>query len=169
VSDLDDEIRTMRAASAKRAVLAQLDAYAIASDPQAPEQSFGETGVVPPIDLTPLTGAVARLQQSAAACDALLANATPAQMAQASSIDALLRSAEQALLDPNGLPQRPWRRNEITAPGRYTGYAPKTLPYAREAVEARDWDAARVGVLTIAAAIDRYTAAVDRIRAALAT
>jgi N-acetylated-alpha-linked acidic dipeptidase len=168
ISDLDDEIRAMRAASAKRAVLAKLNAYAIASDPQRPEQSFGETGVVPPIDLTPLTDADARLRHSAATCDALLANASPAQIAQAASIDALLRSAEQALLDPSGLPNRPWRRNEITAPGRYTGYAPKTLPYAREAVEARDWDAAHAGVLTIAAAIDRYTAAVDRISTALA-
>jgi N-acetylated-alpha-linked acidic dipeptidase len=72
------------------------------------------------------------------------------------------------LLDPNGLPQRQWRRNEITAPGRYTGYAPKTLPAAREAIEARDWDAAHAGIVTITAAIDRYTAAVDRITAALA-
>jgi len=169
VTDLDDEITKMRADAAKRAVLTQLDAYRIASNPDQPEQSFGETGVVPPIDLTPLTGALARLQKSAAACDALLDRATPAQIAQAASIDALVRSTERALLDPNGLPGRPWRRNEITAPGRYTGYAPKTLPYAREAVEARDWDAARTGVATIAAAIDRYTAAVDRVSAALAS
>jgi N-acetylated-alpha-linked acidic dipeptidase len=167
VADLDDEITAMRTDSAKRALLTQLNAYAIASDPQAPEQSFGGTGVVPPFDLTPLTAAVARLQRSAAACDALLAVATSAQLTQAATLDELIRSTERALLDPNGLPQRPWRRNEITAPGRYTGYAPKTLPYAREAVEARDWDAARSGVTTIAAAIDRYTAAVDQITAAL--
>jgi N-acetylated-alpha-linked acidic dipeptidase len=167
VTDLDDEIRTLRDASAKRALLTQLNAYTIASNPDAPEQSFGETGVVPPVDLSPLTDAVARLHRSALAADAQLANATAAQIAQAASLDVLLRSAEQAFLDPNGLPQRPWRRNEITAPGRYTGYAPKTLPAAREAIEARDWDAAHAGIVTIAAAIDRYTAAVDRISAAL--
>jgi N-acetylated-alpha-linked acidic dipeptidase len=169
LADLDDEIRTMRADSAKRALLTQLNAYAIASDPQSPEQSFGETGVVPPVDLTPIADAIARLQRSATTCDALLDNASPAQRARAASLDPLLRSTERAFLDPNGLPQRPWRRNEITAPGRYTGYAPKTFPYAREAVEARDWDAAHAGILTIAAAIDRFTAAVDRIVAELST
>jgi N-acetylated-alpha-linked acidic dipeptidase len=168
VTDLDDEITTMRADAAKRALLTQLNAYTIASDPQAPEQSFGGTDVVPPIDLTPLTAAVARLQRSATTCDGLLDHATPAQIALAAHLDALIRSTERALLDPAGLPHRPWRRNEITAPGRYTGYAPKTLPYAREAVEARDWDGAHAGVVTIAAAIDRFTAAVDHISAALA-
>jgi N-acetylated-alpha-linked acidic dipeptidase len=168
VADLDNEIATMRADSAKHALLEHLNAYQIASNPDQPEQSFGDDGVVPPVDLTPLTDAVARLARSAAACDALLDAASPAQFARAARLDMLVRSTERALLDPNGLPHRPWRRNEITAPGRYTGYAPKTLPYAREAVEARDWDAAHAGVLTIAAAIDRYTAAVDGVAAALA-
>ena len=35
-----------------------------------------------------------------------------------------------------GLPGRPWYRHRIYAPGRYTGYAVKTLPGIREAVEA---------------------------------
>ena len=46
-------------------------------------------------------------------------------------------------LDP-GLPGRPWYRHRIYAPGVYTGYAPKTLPGIREAVEAGKSDEARL-------------------------
>ena len=38
-----------------------------------------------------------------------------------------------------GLPGRPWYKNLIFAPGRFTGYAAKTLPAVREAVEERRW------------------------------
>jgi N-acetylated-alpha-linked acidic dipeptidase len=61
------------------------------------------------------------------------------------------------LLAPNvGLPGRPWYRNLIYAPGRFTGYEPKTLPGVREAIEDRRWeDANRYAKLT-ADAINAY-------------
>jgi N-acetylated-alpha-linked acidic dipeptidase len=37
-------------------------------------------------------------------------------------------------LDP-GLPNRPWFRHRLYAPGLYTGYDVKTVPGVREAVE----------------------------------
>ncbi|HZL57830.1 MAG TPA: transferrin receptor-like dimerization domain-containing protein, partial [Bryobacteraceae bacterium] len=58
------------------------------------------------------------------------------------SIDEILFSSERDLtLDP-GLPGRPWFRHRIYAPGKYTGYAVKTLPGIREAVEAGNPDEA---------------------------
>jgi len=59
---------------------------------------------------------------------------TPDKLA---AINRLLMNSERDLtLDP-GLPGRAWYRNRIYAPGRYTGYAVKTLPGIREAVEAK--------------------------------
>ena len=44
------------------------------------------------------------------------------------AIDQILYRSERDLtLDP-GLPGRPWFRHRIYAPGKYTGYAVKTLP-----------------------------------------
>lgn len=54
----------------------------------------------------------------------------------------LVRS-ERALLSPEGLPGRPWYKHQIYAPGMDTGYAPKTLPGVREAVEAKNWKLAQ--------------------------
>ena len=157
--NLDEEIATLRKQNQTRAALARLNAYSIASDPLAPEGNgrFGDE--VPTFDVSELSDAVARLQVSARACDARLANATEAQ---ASRIDALLRSSERALLDPAGLPRRPWMRHQIMAPGRYTGYTSKTFPYAREAIEAGKWEEARTGITTIAAALNRYSDIIDQ-------
>ena len=49
-----------------------------------------------------------------------------------------------------GLPNRPWYRNQIYAPGLYTGYDVKTLPGVRESIEQKQWNlaeeqASRVG------------------------
>ena len=37
------------------------------------------------------------------------------------------------------MPGRDWYKHLIYAPGRFTGYAPKTLPGVREAIEEERW------------------------------
>ena len=49
---------------------------------------------------------------------------------------------ERAWLSRNGLPGRPWYKNQISAPGLYTGYGAKTLPGIREAMEAGNFELA---------------------------
>lgn len=82
------------------------------------------------------------LQKNAKTFDTAYANASAklsaADARKLADLNALLYKSERALtLDP-GLPGRPWFRHRIYAPGMYTGYAVKTLPGIREAVEAGD-------------------------------
>src|SRR5262249_3699308 len=51
-------------------------------------------------------------------------------------LDRRMMGAERALIEPAGLPDRPWFRHTIYAPGLYTGYGVKTIPGVREAVDA---------------------------------
>ena len=104
-------------------------------------------GIAPKPDLGPVRSELARLQKTAvdlnvAYTHALpnLASAPPEKLAALNSI--LYRSERGLTLDP-GLPGRPWYRHRIYAPGVYTGYAVKTLPGIREAVEAGQTDEAR--------------------------
>ena len=165
LASLDDEIKTARSDAERIELLRQLNAYTIASDPHVPERSSGPADIVPPIDLSQLTTAVARLKRSARACDERLATA-PANAA--TRVDELLFATERALLFGDGLPRRPWMRHQIMAPGRYTGYSAKTLPYVREAIEAGRWEEARDGVSVISGALDRYSTIVDQVSSALA-
>jgi N-acetylated-alpha-linked acidic dipeptidase len=61
-----------------------------------------------------------------------------------------LIAAERALLNPQGLPNRPWFRHVIFAPGQYTGYAAVVIPGVNEAIDAKDAQltAAQLQVLT---------------------
>jgi N-acetylated-alpha-linked acidic dipeptidase len=63
--------------------------------------------------------------------------------AHAQDVNRDLIKTERTLTDPDGLPNRPWYKNEIYAPGYYTGYAVKTLPGVREAVDSKDWPLAQ--------------------------
>jgi N-acetylated-alpha-linked acidic dipeptidase len=49
-----------------------------------------------------------------------------------------LIAAERAMLSPQGLPNRPWFRHVIFAPGQYTGYAAVVIPGVNEAIDAKD-------------------------------
>ena len=73
----------------------------------------------------------------------------------------LARQAELSLAVDVGLPGRNWYKHLIYAPGRYTGYAPKTLPGVREAIEEERWaDVDRYAALT-GMALDAYADKLD--------
>ena len=72
-------------------------------------------------------------------------------------LNAQLRLAERALLDPEGLPGRPWFRHLIYAPA-FT-YAPELLPGIAEALDSGDDARARRQAQHLAAAVRRAAAA----------
>jgi N-acetylated-alpha-linked acidic dipeptidase len=70
-------------------------------------------------------------------------------------VNAALRNAESALITQAGLPNRPWYKHAIYAPGEYTGYAAVVIPGVNEAIEARDADRARQQLEVLADALNR--------------
>jgi N-acetylated-alpha-linked acidic dipeptidase len=66
-----------------------------------------------------------------------------------------LRSAERALLVPEGLPHRPWFRHAIYAPGEYTGYAAVVIPGVNEALDKGDTERVRQQLAVLTAALER--------------
>jgi N-acetylated-alpha-linked acidic dipeptidase len=66
-----------------------------------------------------------------------------------------LRSAERALLVPEGLPHRPWFRHAIYAPGEYTGYAAVVIPGVNEALDKGDVERVRQQLAVLTAALER--------------
>jgi N-acetylated-alpha-linked acidic dipeptidase len=116
-------------------------------------------------DLAAVRSELARVQKTAmdlneAYMHALpnLGTASPEKLAALNSI--LFRTERALTIDP-GLPGRPWYRHRIYAPGLYTGYAVKTLPGIREAVEAGKSDEAReqaVQVVQVLQALDKQIA-----------
>ena len=171
VAQLHTEVASERKAAQRQHELLAADAYRLAADPTRPVAPPARLSDVPSIDLTPLDRAAARLRQSAQAYEAAYETRAAAGLslppARLRAINALLATMEQRLLDDTGLPGRPWYKNMMQAPGELTGYAPKTLPAVREALEARNWTGANQYAIATAKVLDGYRAQLDRLTALL--
>ncbi|HKD53790.1 MAG TPA: transferrin receptor-like dimerization domain-containing protein [Steroidobacteraceae bacterium] len=146
-------------------------AFSLTADPSRVVEPPPREGAVPQIDFAPLESAVARLKHSAQAYDAAYAKLTagdiqlrPAQRAQ---LNELLQGMEQKLTDARGLPGRDWFRHFIYAPGLLTGYAVKTVPAVREAIEGGRWDEANAYARITAGVLNTYTDRLDKATALL--
>jgi len=87
--------------------------------------------------------------------DTLLSGSPSAQ--GLADINARLVMAERDLIEPAGLPDRPWYRHVIYAPGLYTGYGVKTIPGVREAVDSGSYARAREQARVVIRALERAT------------
>jgi len=139
--------------------------FRVAMDPLKPVGPPEAVASTPYVELAVLENAVDRLKASANAYDAAYADKSSGLTPERRDrLNAMLRDIDQTLILPQGLPFRPWYRNLVTAPGRFTGYGAKTLPGVREAIEERRFaDAATYAKLT-AAALDAYSARLDAAR-----
>jgi N-acetylated-alpha-linked acidic dipeptidase len=81
-----------------------------------------------------------------------LQKSPPANLSQ---FNGTLRAAETALLSPAGLPNRPWYKHTIYAPGEFTGYAAVVIPGVNEAIDAKDAGRTKAGLTALAEALDR--------------
>ena len=90
--------------------------------------------------------------------DALLGAAGSAPDARAfADVNRRLIMAERDLIEPAGLPDRPWYRHVIYAPGLYTGYGVKTIPGVREAVDSGNTARAAEQATLVVSALQRAT------------
>ena len=83
--------------------------------------------------------------------------ASPASAPDLAALNHRLMMAERDLIEPAGLPDRPWYRHVIYAPGLYTGYGVKTIPGVREAVDAGNYTRAAEQAQNVIHALQRAT------------
>ena len=93
-------------------------------------------------------------QQSAAA------SGSPQQLA---ALNAQLRDVEEAFLSEPGLPDRPWFKHVIYAPGEYTGYAAVVIPGVNEAIDAKDLSRAQAQMTVLTAALNKAASTLESV------
>ena len=118
--------------------------FAEVEDPEHKTALPPKEAVPPFLNFAPLENGVAALERVTRDYDEALAHANQnggSALARASlrEANAKLIAVERALTSNEGLPNRPWFKNQIYAPGFYTGYGVKTLPAVRESIEQNEW------------------------------
>jgi N-acetylated-alpha-linked acidic dipeptidase len=145
---LELEEKTREETADRNALLREAE---LAADPTKPYVAPKTKSEVPHLELAQLRNASERLKKAAEKFDAA-----------ESRDDRTVMRLERALTRDEGLPQRPWYRHHVYAPGLYTGYGVKTLPAVREAIELRKWDEANAQAAILAGVLDNYTRLLER-------
>jgi N-acetylated-alpha-linked acidic dipeptidase len=125
------------------------------NDPRRPLLPPPAETVPPHLNFAPMENATDALTHSAADYRKALEQANAnggAALASASLADVnrLLIESERKLTNTEGLPNRPWFKHQLYAPGFYTGYAAKTVPAVREAIEQKQWKQADDAIVVVA-------------------
>jgi N-acetylated-alpha-linked acidic dipeptidase len=136
------------------------------NDPKHPLVPPSAEAVPPHLNFAPLENAVDTLTHSAAEYRKALEHANGkggATLASAAlaEVNKLLVQSERKLTNAEGLPNRPWFKHQLYAPGFYTGYAVKTVPAVREAIELKQWKKADEAIIAVARVLENEAALIS--------
>jgi N-acetylated-alpha-linked acidic dipeptidase len=129
----------------------EISAYIDAAKRKASDHGLGS------LDFAPADAAASHFAAAAQRVHALQS----APSGDLVSLNLALRQVETAFLSDSGLPNRPWYRHTIYAPGMLTGYAAVVIPGVNEAIDARDPNLAAQQLTILTQALDRATGALN--------
>ncbi|HWB83625.1 MAG TPA: transferrin receptor-like dimerization domain-containing protein [Bryobacteraceae bacterium] len=126
----------------------------------------------PFLNFAPLDNGLAALERATEVYSRALAHVTQnggAALASASmrEVNMHLLAVDRSLTLADGLPGRPWYRNQVYAPGLYTGYGVKTLPGVRESIEQKHWSEATEQIARAGKVLENAGEAIQSAAAAL--
>jgi N-acetylated-alpha-linked acidic dipeptidase len=140
--------------------------FVATNDPRRPTVAPTVEAVPPHLNFTPIENGADRLGRAADQYEKALTNAMKdggkaLRSDEVARVNGSLLRTERALAPEAGLPRRPWYKNLLTAPGWYTGYAAKTLPGVREAIEGKRWAEAEEQAATLGRMLEEEAGAIE--------
>jgi N-acetylated-alpha-linked acidic dipeptidase len=132
-------------------------------DPRHPGVPPPREDVPPYLNFAPMENAADALKASAKRYERALAAAWPSGVPDPAlrDLNEKLIETERRLTTKEGLLRRPWYKHMLYAPGVYTGYAVKTIPGVREAIEQNHWAEADAEVGRVAKVLEGESTLVD--------
>ena len=141
--------------------------FTVAADPRKTFIPPPVEAVPPYMNFTPMKNSIETLKKSAEryskALAAWKAAGSPALAPQSlETLNADLLRVSRLFLNEKGLPERPWFKNQIYAPGAYTGYGAKTVAAVREYMDEKKWKEAEAQIPQVAQVIDDVAGGIDK-------
>jgi N-acetylated-alpha-linked acidic dipeptidase len=166
-SDLEKLLKDKQEEITERNTEIQEGAFTATADPH-------KTFVPPPVDpvppymnFAPMKNSIEKMKKSAERYSKALAkyrSATDGAVSASSlaKVNADLLGISRLFLNDKGLPGRPWFKNQIYAPGAYTGYGAKPVAAVREFMDEKKWKEADEQIPMVADVIDHVSAGIDK-------
>jgi N-acetylated-alpha-linked acidic dipeptidase len=166
-SDLEKLLKDKQDEFTERDLELKEGVYQATNDPRRPLLPPPAQTVPPYMNFAPLKNAVETLKKSSERYSKALgdwqAQGSPALGADAlNAVNSDLMKISRLFLNEKGLPERPWFKNQIYAPGAYTGYGAKPIAAVREYMDEKKWKEAEGRVPQVAQVIQAAAAGIDK-------
>src|SRR5271163_3346303 len=141
--------------------------FTAAADPRKTFVPPPVEAVPPYMNFTPMKNSIETLKKSAERYSKALAQwraaGSPALAPQSlETLNADLLRISRLFLNEKGLPERPWFKNQIYAPGAYTGYGAKTVAAVHEYMDEKKWKEAEAQIPPVAQVIENVAAGINK-------
>jgi N-acetylated-alpha-linked acidic dipeptidase len=171
-SDLEKLLKDKQDEIAEQNLELQEGVFKASVDPHKTFVPPPQEAVPPFVNFSPLKNAIEHLKKSADLYSQALAKwkaqGSPAIPQQAlDQVNADVMRVSRLFLNQQGLPERPWFKNQVYAPGAYTGYGAKPIAAVREYMDEKKWKEAEGQVPQVAQVIENVSAGIDQAAADL--
>ena len=146
VQELEKLLKDRQDEIAERNLELEEGVFTATADPRKTYVPPSTKPVPPFLNFAPLKNGVESLKRSAdryqAAFAKWQAQATDLPPQTVMTLNSDLMEIQRTFLTERGLPERPWFKNQVYAPGAYTGYGAKPIAAVREYMEDGKWSEA---------------------------
>jgi N-acetylated-alpha-linked acidic dipeptidase len=166
-SELEQLLKDQQDEITERNLELQEGVFTATADPHKTFVPPPAEAVPPFMNFTPMKNAIELLKKSAEryskALASLQAEDSPVLSPQAlEPVNADLLRIPRLFLSEKGLPERPWFKNQIYAPGAYTGYSAKPIAAVREYMDQKKWKEADAQIPQVAHIIENVAAGMNK-------
>jgi len=137
------------------------------NDPHRPTQPPPAEAVPPYMNFAPMKNAIDTLKKSAERYSKELSKWRDSGSPQLAAekiklLNADLMQVPRWFLSEKGLPERPWFKNQVYAPGAYTGYGAKPIVAVREYMDEKKWKEADAQIPGVAQVVEKVAAGINK-------
>jgi len=165
-TDLEKLLKDKQEEFTERNLELQEGAFTATSDPHKTYVLPPAETVPPFMNFAPMKNAIELLKRSADDYSKALAKfKSSGATISPQSLDAVntdLLGISRLFLNEKGLPERPWFKNQIYAPGAYTGYGAKPVAAVREYMDEKKWQQADAQIPMVAHVIENIAGGISK-------
>jgi N-acetylated-alpha-linked acidic dipeptidase len=165
-TDLEKLLKDKQEEFTERNLELQEGVFTATSDPHKTYVPPPAETVPPFMNFAPMKNAIELLKKSADDYSKALAKfKSSGATISPQSLDAVnadLLGISRLFLNEKGLPERPWFKNQIYAPGAYTGYGAKPVAAVREYMDEKKWKEADAQIPVVAHVIENIAGGISK-------
>jgi N-acetylated-alpha-linked acidic dipeptidase len=166
VKDLEKLLKDKQEEIAERNLELKEGVFMATADPRKTSVPPPAKPVPPFMNFAPLLNGVEAIKNSAQRYQAAFAkwqtSGTDLPAQTAAALNAELMQIQRTFLTEKGLPERPWYKHQIYAPGAYTGYGAKPIAAVREYMDQEKWKEADAQVPMVGQVMENVAAAIGK-------